>query len=68
MAKEKQLTVEEKILQHLKENGQMLSWLAKKIKVSTGHLHSVLKGKDDVKRTLTDKKKQAINSVLKTNF
>ena len=68
MAKAKELTTEEKILVHLKDNGQMLSWLAEKIGVTVGHLHSVLKGKEGVKRNLTDNNKDKINKALNTNF
>lgn len=68
MAKQRTMTTEEKILAHLKENGQMLIWLSGKIGVSVGHLHSVLKGKDGVKRTLTKENKDKINKVLNTSF
>ena len=68
MKKEKELTVEEKILNHLDENGQMLKWLASKVGISVGHLHSVLKGKRGVKRSLTHANKEKINNALNTNF
>lgn len=68
MPKIKELTTEEKIVAHLEENGQMLSWLAEKVGVTVGHLHSILKGKDGVKRTLTEENLIKINEALKTNF
>lgn len=68
MAKTKVCTPEEKILLHLKENGQMLKWLATQINVSVGHLHSVLKGKDGIKRSLTDKNREKINKALNTDY
>jgi len=46
----------------------MLIWLANKIGVSVGHLHSVLKGKEGVKRALTDENREKINNALNTNF
>jgi len=68
MSKVKQLSAEEKIISHLEENGQMLNWLAGKIGLTVGHLHSVLKGKDGVKRSLTMANLKKINEVLKTDF
>lgn len=68
MSKVKEPTTEEKILAHLKDNGQMLTWLADKIGVTVGHLHSVLKGKGGVKRTLTEENIIKINEALNTTF
>lgn len=68
MAKTATLSIEERIVSHLKDNGQKMSWLADKIGVSPGHLHSVLKGEDFVKRELTDENRIKINEVLGTNF
>jgi len=59
---------EQLIVQHLKVNGQKMSWLAGKINLSNGHLHSVLKGKKNVKRQLTAENLQRINEVLGTQF
>lgn len=62
-------TPEKMIVEHLKSNGQKMSWLAEKIGVTAGHLHSVLKGKKkNVKRDLTDENLQQINEVLGTEF
>ena len=68
MVKEKQLTVEQKIVKYLSENGQKMNWLAKKIGVSSGHLHAVLKGENNVKRELTQSNLQKINTALNTDF
>jgi hypothetical protein len=64
----KTTSVEEKIVQHLENNGQKLSWLADKIEVTAGHLHSVLKGDKDTKRTLTEDNLKKINEALGTDF
>ena len=61
-------TVEEQIVQHLKDNGQMLKWLAGKIGISPSHLFCVLKGEDRQKRDLTPSNLEKINEVLRTNF
>ncbi len=63
-----QKTTEEQITGHLKYNGQKLSWLADKIGLSLGHLHSVLKGEGKVKRELTEDNLQKINAALGTKF
>jgi lambda repressor-like predicted transcriptional regulator len=68
MGKVKVSTVEQQILAHLNDNGQKLSWLAEKTGVSVGHLHSVLKGRSGVKRTLTEENKAKINQALNTNY
>jgi len=68
MVKEQPLTVEEKIVKHLWENGQKTNWLAMKLDVSVNHLRFVLKGKGNQKRDLTDENRQKINSILGTNF
>ena len=60
--------VEEMIVEHLNNNGQKLKWLADKIDVSVGHLHSVLKGDEKVKRSLTEENLKKINEALNTNF
>jgi len=44
MVKDKPLTVEEKIVKHISENGLKTNWLAKKLDISVGHLYCVLKG------------------------
>jgi hypothetical protein len=59
---------EELIVKHLEDNGQKMSWLADRIEVTVGHLHSVLKGDEKVKRTLTEENRRKINSVLGTSF
>jgi Mor family transcriptional regulator len=64
----KAVKVEKQITEHLKLNGQKMSWLAKKINLSPGHLHSVLKGKAGVKRDLTEENLKKINEVLETEF
>lgn len=66
--KPKAPTPEELIVKHLEDNGQKMSWLAQKIGVSQGHLHSVLKGSGYTKRDLTEKNKEKINEVLGTDF
>lgn len=68
MANINTLTAEEHIINHLNDNGQKLSWLAEKIEVSDGHLHSVLKGKGLIKRDLTPDNLDKINSALGTSF
>lgn len=59
---------EELIVAHLENNGQKLSWLAEKIGVTAGHLHSVLKGVDYTKRELTEENRIKINQALNTDF
>lgn len=59
---------EELIVQHLEDNGQKLSWLADKIGLTAGHLHSVLKGVDFTKRELTEDNRKKINEALGTNY
>ena len=61
-------TPEELIVEHLQENGQKFSWLAEKIGVTSGHLHSVLKGTGFSKRELTNDNLKKINKALGTNF
>ena len=61
-------TTEQLIVDHLRDNGQKLSWLAEKIELSLGHLHSVLKGEGNVKRELTEENLTKINSALCTKF
>lgn len=61
-------TPEELIVEHLENNGQKLIWLAEKINLSVGHLHSVLKGVDARKRDLTEENLTAINAALGTKF
>lgn len=68
MVKDKPLTVEEKIVKHLSENGQKMNWLADKIGVTAGHLHSVLKGENFSKRELTQENRNKINEALGTNY
>lgn len=67
MVKELQ-TPEEMIVKHLEDNGQKMSWLADKIGVTVGHLHSVLKGKPEVKRSLSDDNRKKINELLGTSY
>lgn len=59
---------EELIVDHLKDNGQKLSWLADRIGCSVGHLHSVLKGEGFTKRELTEENRFKINEALGTDF
>ena len=54
----------QKIAEHIESKGIKKSWIARKIKMSTSHLHFILKGD----RLLTDEKKEKINSLLETNF
>lgn len=61
-------SAEELIVEHLENNGQMMKWLADKIGVTAGHLHSVLKGEGNVKRELTDENLEKINEALGTKF
>lgn len=61
-------TPEELIVKHLEDNGQKMSWLADKINVTVGHLHSVLKGDEKVKRTLTEENRKKINELLGTSY
>lgn len=61
-------TIEEKIVQHLSDNGQKMSWLADKIGVTAGHLHSVLKGDESSKRELTEENKLKIIEALGLDF
>ena len=61
-------TPEELIVAHLEANGQKFSWLADKIGVTAGHLHSVLKGVENTKRELTDENLEKINEALGTKF
>jgi len=68
MVKDKPLTVEQKVVRHLFENGQKFNWLAKKLDISVHHLHCVLKGEGNAKRALTEENRQKINTILGTNF
>jgi len=61
-------TAEQLIVEHLDRNGQKLNWLAEKIGLTPGHLHSVLKGEGNVKRELTEENKKKINEALGTNY
>jgi hypothetical protein len=53
------------IMNHLKGEERSLAWLAKKSKLSYGHLYFVLARKE---RELTDENKKEINKILGTNF
>lgn len=68
MVKTKTLTPEQKIVAHLSDNGQKMSWLANKIGLTSGHLHSVLKGEDFTKRELTKENREKINNILGTDY
>lgn len=68
MTKISKKTPEQLILEHLHDNGQKMTWLAGKIGISVGHLHSVLKGEDFTKRLLTEDNRKKINEVLGTDF
>lgn len=68
MATTETKTPEELIVEHLENNGQKLNWLASQCGVSVSHLHFVLKGKDGVKRDLTDDNLKLINEALGTKF
>ncbi len=61
-------TPEMLIVKHMEDNGQKMSWLASKVGVTPGHLHSVLKGEGFVKRELTDENRNKINEALGTNY
>lgn len=61
-------SAEELIVAHLEDNGQKMSWLADKLEITAGHLHSVLKGEGNVKRELTDENLKKINEALGTKF
>lgn len=66
--KKESLTVKQKIIKHLEDNGQKMSWLCNKIGVTQGHLHAVLKGEGKIERDLTKNNLDKINSVLGTDF
>lgn len=68
MSVEVEKSTEKLIVEHLKENGQKMSWLAEKLELSSGHLHSVLKGSGNIKRELTKENLTKINNYLGTNF
>ena len=53
------------IIAHLKEDDRSLAWLAKKSKLSYGHLYFVLVKKE---RDLSDSAKKEISKILKTKF
>lgn len=61
-------TPEELIVEHLEANGQTYTWLAKKLDLSVGHLHLVLKGEGENKKALTEANLSKINETLGTNF
>lgn len=61
-------TVEDNIVEHLEKNGQKMSWLADKLGITAGHLHSVLKGEGFKKRELTEDNRRKINEALGTNY
>ena len=61
-------TAEQSIAEHLNDNGQKLTWLAKKIGVTSAHLFFVLKAEDNKKRELTQSNLDKINEALRTNF
>lgn len=68
MAKTQILSIEEQIVKHLDDNGQKMNWLAGKLGISPGHLHSVLKGEGNVKRDLTEDNRNKINELLGTDY
>ena len=53
------------IMEHLKKDDRKLAWLAKKSKLSYGHLYFVLVRKE---RELTDENRIEINKILGTNY
>lgn len=59
---------EQLIVEHLKENGQSISWLARKMNLTHGYVFLMLKGKEYTKKKLTETNRELINSILKTNF
>ncbi len=61
-------TPEMLIVKHMEDNGQKMSWLAGKIGLTPGHLHSVLKGEGFTKRELTEENRVKINEALGTNY
>jgi len=59
------LDIRDAIIDHLKKDDRKLAWLAKKSKLSYGHLYFVLVKKE---RDLTDENKKEINKILGTDF
>jgi lambda repressor-like predicted transcriptional regulator len=59
---------EDLISRHLKENGQSIAWLSRKVNRSRPYLHNVLRSPDPWKKRLTPELRAKINTVLKTNY
>jgi ADP-heptose:LPS heptosyltransferase len=62
------LTPEQKIVQHLKDNGQKIQWLADKVGFSRQYIGLILTGKGPDKKRLTDEIREKINLVLKSDY
>lgn len=65
MTTKKAVDVRDLITDHLEKDERNLAWLAKKTKLSYGHLYFVLVKKE---RELTEGNKEAINKILNTSF
>lgn len=63
--KKVQVDVRDLITGELEREERNLAWLAKKTKLSYGHLYFVLVRKE---RDLTEDNRTAINKILNTNF
>lgn len=63
-----EIPAEQQVLNHINDNGQKLSWLAEKVGISVGHLHSILKGEGTTKRDLTPDNLEKINLALRTTI
>lgn len=59
---------ERAISDHLRDNGQSITWLAKKVGLSRSYLHNMLKSPPPYKQPLPEAVRQKINEVLKTNY
>jgi plasmid maintenance system antidote protein VapI len=62
------LSPEQKIYRHLKDNGQSIQWLANKLPISRSHLSRIINGRANNKRTLAPDVRAQINQILKTNY
>jgi uncharacterized protein YehS (DUF1456 family) len=62
------LTPEEQIVNHLKENGQKIQWLADRVGFSRQYIGLILTGKGKDKKRLTPEIREKINTILKTNY
>jgi hypothetical protein len=62
------LSPEQKIYRHLKDNGQSIQWLADKLPISRSHLSRIINGEGNNKRTLAPEVRHQINQILKTDY